>query len=299
MVIFLIFSVPMSEFKVSVIIPVYNAEKYLRNAVESAVALEEVGEIILIEDRSPDNAFQICLQLEKQYEKVTVYTHPNRDNRGAGESRNLGISKSSFEYIAFLDADDWYLPHRFKRCKELLLNNEFNDGVYEATGYYYEATQQQDSSRLTTIKNDISPSNLLFTLLGTEGGRFHTNAITLRKSILEKSGLFDTSLRLHQDTHLWLRIAHVGVLVAGEATKAVAVRRVHDQNRIQHFNEKSRKLLFIKTFEWFEKQNNVSKKSYRIIFNRYAASLNENLFTRLLFTLLYLARHPRNFKKLI
>src|SRR5688572_18232560 len=109
----------MWEFKVSVIIPVYNAEKYLRNAVESAVNLEEVGEILLIEDNSPDNALQVCLQLEKEYDKVKVHRHPNGENRGAGESRNLGIKKSSFDYIAFLDADDWYLSNRFKRCKEI------------------------------------------------------------------------------------------------------------------------------------------------------------------------------------
>ena len=51
-------------FRVSVIVPVYNAEAYLRRAVESAVYLEEVGEIILIEDQSPDNALAVALELE-------------------------------------------------------------------------------------------------------------------------------------------------------------------------------------------------------------------------------------------
>jgi len=50
----------MDKFIVSVIIPVYNAEKFLRNAIESAVQLEEVGEVILVEDASPDNALMIC-----------------------------------------------------------------------------------------------------------------------------------------------------------------------------------------------------------------------------------------------
>lgn len=271
----------------------------MRNAVESAVILEEVGEILLIEDKSPDGALQLCLQLAKEYAKVRVYTHPNGENRGAGESRNLGIRKSSFDYIAFLDADDWYLSNRFKRCKEIFLTNDYSDGIYGATGYYYEGKQQQDPARLTTVKNHVPPENLLFTLLQRNAGRFHTNGITLKKSILEKSGLFDTTLRLHQDTHLWLRLAYVGTLVHGEIEKPVAIRRVHDQNRIQHFSKKSRDLLFVKTFEWFEKKTNVDKRCYRIIFNRYAASIRENLFGRLTFTLKYFIRNPSNLKKFI
>src|SRR5687768_12809492 len=162
----------MTEFKVSVIIPVYNAEKYLRNAVESAVFLDEVGEIILIEDKSPDNALQLCHQLKTEFDKVKVYTHPGGENRGAGESRNLGIAKSSFDYLAFLDADDWYLPNRFTRCKEIFARDETNDGVYEATGYFYESMQQLDPTRLTTVKKKIAPENLLFALLNSDTGRF-------------------------------------------------------------------------------------------------------------------------------
>lgn len=288
----------MSAFKVSVVIPVYNAEKYLRNAVQSAAGLDSVGEVLLIEDKSPDNALVLCHQLAKEFTKVKVFTHPNGENKGAAESRNLGIKKSSFDYIAFLDADDWYLPNRFDRCKEIFSSNTNVDGVYDATGYYYEETQQQDPTKLTALKDPVEPEKLLLTLLMADTGRFHTNAITIKKSVLEKTGLFDPALRLHQDTHLWLRLAYAGKLIPGEIRRAVAMRRVHLENRIAHFDRASRNLLFIRTFEWFQNQEHVDKQSFRIIFNRYVAAVKKTLPERIIFTVVYLLKHPGYLKKM-
>ncbi|GAF72464.1 unnamed protein product, partial [marine sediment metagenome] len=98
---------------VSVIIPVYNAERFVREAVESALAQEETAEIILVEDGSPDNCWDICQLLAVQHAKITAIRHADRKNHGAGASRNLGIRNSHCEYVAFLDADDLYLPNRF------------------------------------------------------------------------------------------------------------------------------------------------------------------------------------------
>lgn len=65
------------QFNISVIIPVYNVAKYFRESVKSALVFDEVGEIILIEDNSPDNAIEVCLQLEKKYDKVKLFRYPN------------------------------------------------------------------------------------------------------------------------------------------------------------------------------------------------------------------------------
>ncbi len=76
--------------KISVIIPVYNAEKYVRNAGESALQQPESGEILLVEDNSPDNCLQLCRDLEREYEIVRLLRHADGRNHGAGASRNLG-----------------------------------------------------------------------------------------------------------------------------------------------------------------------------------------------------------------
>ena len=122
---------------VSVIIPVYNADRFLEKAVNSALQQEETFEVILIEDNSPDNSFEICKQLERDNLKVRLFRHEGGKNKGAGASRNLGLVKAKGEYICFLDADDFMLKNRFQKAKIILENNPDCDGVYDAVGTYF------------------------------------------------------------------------------------------------------------------------------------------------------------------
>lgn len=233
----------MNNFRVSVITPVYNAEKYLRKAVESAVALEEVGEVILIEDKSPDNALDLCYKLANEHKKVSVYQHPDGENHGAGASRNLGIEKSRFDYLAFLDADDWYLPNRFIKDKEIFENDNSIDGVYGALGIYYysEKAKKQffdggfKSQEFFTLNKPVPHEKLVYVLLGEQSeykGSFSTDCVTLRKTVFDKVGVFNARLKLQQDLHLWIRAAAKCKLVAGEIVQPIAIRGVHENNRM-------------------------------------------------------------------
>jgi glycosyltransferase involved in cell wall biosynthesis len=283
-----------NEFKVSVIIPVYNAEKYLLRSVKSVISLKEVGEIILIEDNSPDNALELCEQLCRDNEMIKLYTHPNNENKGAAASRNLGIEMANFDFISFLDADDWYLPNRFKAEKELFKNNDI-DAVYGATGFYKEGEGFLNGKLTTLQDNSKKPESLLFRLLNMEG-KFHTNAITIRKKLILKSGNFNNSLRLHQDTHLWYRLAHFGNLQPGITANPVAIRRVHSENRIQHKSLKTRGLMHIAVFEDFKDYRNVDSDSMRIIINRYVHAISKNIFHKIYNYLRLILSKPRLLK---
>jgi glycosyltransferase involved in cell wall biosynthesis len=287
----------MNSFRVSVVIPVYNARKYLCQAVESAVTLQEVYEVILVEDGSPDNALELCRQLEHEHTKVKVYQHPGGVNRGAGASRNLGIEKSMCDFIAFLDADDWFLPNRFEK-EEIYFMDDTIDGVYGATGFYFNETDFLDEKKLTTLSRSVEPENLLAVLLQSHTGRFHTDAITVRKTLLLKAGLFDTALRLHQDTHLWLRIAFLGKLVPGIIDKPISIRRVHNQNRISSQNNASRFLLYKKVFESFYNYHGVSKTDFNLILKKTIAAKSNSRLEKLLFTLKLVVLYPGILKKI-
>src|SRR5690606_1248107 len=98
---------------ISVIIPVYNAAAFVEQAVQSALTQPEVSEVILVEDGSEDKSLPICEKLASQNDIITLLRHPGGVNKGAGASRNLGIQHTKNEWIAFLDADDYYLENRF------------------------------------------------------------------------------------------------------------------------------------------------------------------------------------------
>ncbi len=227
----------MSSFKVSVIIPVYNAERFLIESVNSAIRLGEVGEVILIEDRSPDNALELCKKLEAENKKVRLLTHPNNENLGAGASRNLGIKNAKFEYIAFLDADDKYLPNRFKKEKEKFRKYNKIDAVYSKAVLKNEKNEIlreygfEDDIR-TRIGVEAKPKKFYRESLKIKKSLFHTNSITFKKSFLLKNKLFDERLRLHQDSELWKRLLRVGYFFSGELRDPVAEVKAHENNRI-------------------------------------------------------------------
>ncbi|WP_228459190.1 glycosyltransferase family 2 protein [Chryseobacterium carnipullorum] len=138
--------------KISVIIPVYNAEKYVSKAVESALQFREVEEVILIEDQSPDNALMICRELSLKYDRVKLFQHPDQGNHGAGSSRNLGIEKSSSDFIAFLDADDYFLPNRFD-AERVLFKDPRIEGVFNAIGTEF-LTEKGEEDFLSNINDE-------------------------------------------------------------------------------------------------------------------------------------------------
>ena len=90
---------------VSVIIPVYNVEKYLEKCLESiAKQSYENLQIILVDDGSTDASSQICDTFAERDKRVVVY---HNENHGPGYSRNYGIDRSEGDFITFVDSDDW------------------------------------------------------------------------------------------------------------------------------------------------------------------------------------------------
>lgn len=118
----------MSKKILSVIIPIYNVEKYLREALDSIVAqdigFEENIQLILINDGSPDNSEQICLEYKEKYPDTITYIA--QKNQGVSAARNKGLDTATGKYIAFFDPDD-KLSHDAYRLTLTFFENHYDE----------------------------------------------------------------------------------------------------------------------------------------------------------------------------
>lgn len=269
------------DFSVSIISPVYNAAPYLVQAVESALAQPEVREVILVEDCSPDDSLAVCERLARQYPQVKLFQHPGGVNRGAGPSRNLGIINSTCPYIAFLDADDYYLPGRFIVARSVFERNSDCDGVYDAVGMTYEDELSRErwhehsiaGEGITTLPPGIDPVDLFTVLIKGGQGHVHLNGLIICRKVLERSGLMDESIAdtLHEDTDWVIRLAAVGNLYPGSVTESSSMRRVHQQNRVStprssESIKRDRVRLRVATYQWLRR--NGTPEQRRLAFRR-------------------------------
>lgn len=243
---------------ITVIIPVYNAKNYLQKAVESALQFEEVKELILVEDGCPYGSLERCEELQLTDSRIKLFQHENGVNKGAGASRNLGIEKATQEYIAFLDADDFYLPNRFEKENEIFLNNNEVEGIYNPINshFYSEKARLQRAQFINVAvedlekydktgirKNDVKPTELYKGLLYLipNFGHFSVIGLTVKRVALNKmqkpiymEGSF------YEDKEFIIKLAYHCYLVPGN-TLVVAKRGVHEENRITKHTEDNQK----------------------------------------------------------
>lgn len=253
----------MSLFKVSVIIPVYNCEQFIKDSVGSALSLDEVGEVILVDDGSTDDSFNVCNKLKKNNSKVKVFRHADNKNHGPSASRNLGILKATCDFVSFLDADDIYLSNRFEEEIKIFQTKADIEGVYGCshTIFITDWGKQQyykvDKSHIYTVTQDIPPDKLFINLLFYWSGRIHTSAITIKKSAFKLTGLFNEKLRWAEDTELWLRLAFKIKMLPGNLKEPIAIRRVHNENIIHQVDKAKlyNDRMYHSLFNWALAQN--------------------------------------------
>ena len=124
--------------KVSVIIPVYNVEEYLRECLDSVVnqTLKEI-EIICVDDGSTDNSLEILKEYAKKDSRITVIT---QQNLHAGVARNAGLAVARGEYLSFLDSDDFFELNMLEETYEVAKTENSDLTFYQYKNYNNEIT---------------------------------------------------------------------------------------------------------------------------------------------------------------
>jgi glycosyltransferase involved in cell wall biosynthesis len=180
--------------KVSVIIPTYNHGRYITDAVDSALAqTHPASEVIVVDDGSTD---QTCDLVAPYRHRVRYIYQPNR---GLSAARNTGINAARGEWLAFLDADDFWLPEKLERQANVIATSPGVVLVY-CSAWRIES----DGSRV--FAKCIDTRKLWPTLRYrncVSGG----SAAVVRKDVVAEAGCFDESLRACEDWDLWVRLA--------------------------------------------------------------------------------------------
>lgn len=182
----------MSRPLVSVIMPAYNCIATVGAAIDSALAQEVPLEVIVVDDRSPQDLTEV---LAPYREDPRVKILRNETNLGAAGSRNVGVAAATGEYIAFLDADDIWAPEKLQ--KQLALIRE-KDSVLCATARELMTPEGELTGRVIPVKETITYKELL-----------KHNSINC-SSVLMKAEVAKAFPMEHEDSHedyiLWLKI---------------------------------------------------------------------------------------------
>lgn len=182
----------------SAIIPTYNYAAYLKDAITSVLEQSIYDlELIVIDDGSTDNTIEV---VETIKDKRLYYYF--QEHHGVSAARNMGIQLSSGKYIAFLDADDIWLPQKSDLQIRTL---EENPGV----GLVYGSYELIDSgrNRLATREVGIITSNCLEKLICGNYVAGSGSTSMVNREVFRKAGLFDPHLTAGEDWDMWLRIA--------------------------------------------------------------------------------------------
>lgn len=213
------------DFLFSVIIPVYNGEKFIAEAIRSALRQVDVNvEVIVIDDGSIDNTQKI---VDGFHENIVFHL---RENAGVSSARNFGASIAKGEFLAFLDADDVWAEDKLKIQKEKLLSGY--DIVYTNRYNFGELGD------LPEIHSDICemPEGDIFEKLLC--GNFITNSsVVLRKEIFEKFGGYNSDLLTCEDWDFWLRISSIHEI--GVCSEPLVRYRFHDGGKSRNYKRQA------------------------------------------------------------
>lgn len=255
---------------VSVIIPTFNSAQYLPQAIDSALSQSYAKvEIVVVNDGSTDNTKEVITP----YQEKILYFY--KENGGPGSARNFGIEKSHGEYIAFLDADDYWLPDKLqtqmdfiKKHREYALIHS-NTWILEEYKELYPRFMNKQPS-IGKIFKKLFLQNCINNL-----------TVILKRECFDAVGGFDENEALigFEDYDLWLRIAVLYEI--GYVDEIVSVYRIHQRNISNEFKAIKSQIFLL---EKFKNINPATKNLFALLFFekekkvyfRWACNLIEN-----------------------
>lgn len=182
----------MEEILVSVIIPAYNSARYIRQALDSALAQEVPLEILVIDDCSRDNLAEIMKEY-RQYPEIHYFK--NEKNLGVAETRNRGVRMASGAYVAFLDADDVWAKDKLKKQLALI----------QKRGTVICSTARELMNPDGTLTGYVIPVKTEYTFRGIlSGNQVNCSSVLIKTEVAREFPMHHDDS--HEDYLMWLEI---------------------------------------------------------------------------------------------
>ncbi len=234
-----------APLKISVVIPCFNAQRYIGAAIESALAQHWPElEIVVVDDGSTDNSVAL---VREAYPNVVVL---RQQRQGVALARNRGIAHAHGDWIAFLDADDLWLPGKLQAQADLLRATPQARMAYTAWQVWSstEAVPSPDylanlQARAGQVALWSEPSGWIYPQLLLDCVVW-TSSVLVQRSVLDEVGLFDPQLRIGEDYDLWLRASRVTPIVC--VPRPYALYRMHPNSITRSAPDKNYRSVVIK-----------------------------------------------------
>lgn len=222
----------MSDIKVSVILSVYNGERYLKEAIESILnqSFKEI-EIILVNDGSTDSSLDILKEYEKKDNRITIIN--NEENIGLGSSRNKALKIAKGEYITFVDSDDWIVEDCIKEAYTEAKENNTDITMFQMTNYNNDTREYHENDWSNLNQLDDSFYNCVFDSSRTRDFLFKLpvsacQKIYRRKFLEDINAKFPDRIYFEDNPffyYVWLKAERISLI-----KKHLYVRRVHSDS---------------------------------------------------------------------
>lgn len=220
---------------ISIILPAYNSDVYLADAIASVVK-QTFGdwELLIVDDGSTDESLAIALQWSATDDRIRVLRHPGGVNRGQSASRNLGIEASTGEWIALIDSDDLWLPRKLERQVAECSGNEEVVLCYTNAQYIDQHGSPVKGWTGTGIHGNgpgaaYSPE---LKVVLDNNALMHTSSVMFRRAAAAAYGFFDNSITegtglSGEDTLMWCCLFREGAFV--HVPEVLACYRIHGE----------------------------------------------------------------------
>jgi len=193
----------MASHSISVVIPAYNCAEMLPNAVHSVYAQTiPAAQVIVVDDGSTDRTAEVIKELAASL--PSSFTYLRKPNGGDASARNSGVSAATSEFVAFLDADDTWLPRKLEM--QLPLFDTLPSPSLTFTALNWLSSNGRDLVRVEDWQP--TPEGALRRLM--VGCCVTPSTVLVRRDTLVKAGPFDESLSVGSDWDMWLRLAATG-----------------------------------------------------------------------------------------